>query len=96
DCRESLFQRLVRLQERTFGTESPYMFTFTRQGRMHPDVAHFAVKSFYEDNLGPVPLPHQLSPLHFPVVDANCPLQQIMATRRTVFFPCRIVAAQDL
>ena len=87
DCRESLFQRLVRLQERTFGTESPYMFTFTRQGRMHPDVAHFAVKSFYEDNLGPVPLPHQLSPLHFPVVDADCPLQQIMATRRTVFFP---------
>ena len=31
-----------------------------RQGRMHPEVALFAIKAFYEGRLLPVGLPHQL------------------------------------
>lgn len=31
-----------------------------RQGRMHPDVAHFANRAFYEGRLLPVGLPHQI------------------------------------
>lgn len=31
-----------------------------RQGRMHPEVAHFANRAFYEGRLLPVGLPHQL------------------------------------
>ena len=58
DCRQSLFERLLRREQQLKRT----LFTATlhRQGRMHPDIAHFPMRQFYPDtNIEPVPLPHQ-------------------------------------
>ncbi len=90
DCRESLFQRLIRLQENTHGESSPYIYRFTQQGRMHPDVARFAVEQFYEGRLSPIPLPHQQRDLHFPIVEEGNALQRRLATERVIFFPSRL------
>ncbi len=56
NLRDSLFERLYRLTERY--PQSVDMLC--RQGRMHPEVAHFANQAFYEGRLLPVGLPHQL------------------------------------
>ena len=88
DCRESLFQRLLRLQS-SLGdaSSSPFVFRFTRQGRMHPEVAQFAATHFYEDRLHPVPLPHQQQALRFPSFDAADPLQSLLSRHRVLFLP---------
>lgn len=90
DCRESLFQRLIRSQQMVYGDNSPYIYRFDRQGRMHPDVARFAVDHFYEGRLGAVPLPHQLKELDFPVVDLDNMLELELARNRTLFFPSQL------
>ncbi len=56
NVRDSLFERLYR-------TSSQYPEAFDmlcKQGRMHPEVAHFANHTFYEGKLEAVGLPHQL------------------------------------
>ncbi len=59
DCRNSLFERLISI-ERKAGREQ-FVGLLRKQGRMHPDIAVFANENFYkEENLLPVPLPHQL------------------------------------
>lgn len=59
DCRNSLFERLINM-ERKAGREQ-FIGLLRKQGRMHPDIAAFANDFFYkEENLQPVPLPHQL------------------------------------
>ena len=62
NCRNSLFERLLRLQEE----ESPIVFRLNRQGRMHNDVSLFPCQFFYENNLFTVPMAHQHKVLHFP------------------------------
>ncbi len=83
DCRESLFQRLLRLLPH----DSPFVFRFDHQGRMHPDVARFANLHFYGGRLQPVPLPHQTAPLHFDHTDPADPMQQLLAHQRVLFLP---------
>jgi len=88
DCRESLFQRLLRLQQQDYPQcDSPFVYRFTHQGRMHPEVADFARLTFYEGMLDPVPLPHQCGPLTFPLVEEDNQLQHLLATHRVLFFP---------
>lgn len=82
DCRESLFQRLLRLHD-----HPSHVFRFTHQGRMHPEVAQFANEAFYGGELHPVPLPHQQKELCFNVVDRTQPLQALLARNRVVFLP---------
>lgn len=53
DCRRSLFERLIT----TWPNECVHRFT--KQGRMHPEVAKFSSKYFYGGTLVPIPLPHQ-------------------------------------
>ncbi|MCR4921810.1 MAG: AAA family ATPase [Bacteroidaceae bacterium] len=90
DCRESFFQRLLRLEQRAHPQgDSPFVFRFTHQGRMHPEVASFANSHFYGGMLQPVPLPHQQAPLSFPHFDEADPMQQLLASRRMVFLPSR-------
>ena len=58
NCRQSLFERLLRLERRAGRTRFVGLLRY--QGRMHPEVASFANRMFYkEENLQPVPLPHQ-------------------------------------
>lgn len=58
DCRQSLFQRLLRWEQRQGRTQ--FMGTLHTHGRMHPLVASFPLQHFYgSEHLQPVPLPHQ-------------------------------------
>ncbi len=59
DCRNSLFERLIKT-ERAAG-RSCFIGTLRKQGRMHPDVAEYPNRMFYQrECLQPVPCPHQL------------------------------------
>ena len=59
DCRNSLFERLIRWEERQGRTD--FVDTLRKQGRMHPAIAAFPNKMFYaKEQLQPVPLPHQM------------------------------------
>ena len=55
---------------------------------MHPEVSHFANQRFYANRLQPVPLPHQTAPLPYTTYDSSCPMQRLIAQRRTAFIPC--------
>lgn len=80
DCRNSLFERLLRLN----GEGSPLVHRFTHQGRMHEEVADFASAFFYENRLGVIPLPHQTAPLAFDTGAADG-MERLMATQRFAF-----------
>ena len=86
NCRQSLFERLHQRLVSTGHTHS--IATLYRQGRMHPEVSRFANKHFYDGRLEPVPLPHQQQTLTYTHYDATCPMQTLVATRRTAFIPC--------
>lgn len=63
NLKDSLFERLYKFNQGTGNREPNIQLPFDmlcRQGRMHPDVALFANRIFYEDRLLPVGLPHQL------------------------------------
>lgn len=86
DCRESLFQRLLRQQAhdpRTHGT-------LQRQGRMHPDIARLSCQMFYpKENIQPVPLPHQKETTLNYTIPPQDQLDQLLATRRVIFLPAQ-------
>ncbi len=65
NCRNSLFERLLRI------SPPELIERFTKQGRMHRDVAEFANKHFYEGLLNTIPLPHQEKELGFKIDDEN-------------------------
>lgn len=56
DCRNSLFERLLR----RYRSNPDVCYMLTRQGRMHRDIARFPNVAFYGGLLEEVPLPHQL------------------------------------
>ena len=59
DCRNSLFERLIQNEKRHGRTD--FIGILRRYGRLHPDIAAFPNNAFYrQENLEPVPLPHQL------------------------------------
>ena len=67
DCRESLFERLIRNEHRQ--QRSHFVGTLNKYGRMHPDIAQFPNNCFYRnEHLMPVPLPHQTEPSPLPRV----------------------------
>lgn len=67
DCRNSLFERLY------YAVPKCCVHEFTKQGRMHPEVAHFANQQFYGGQLRDCGLEHQLLAIAQP---------------RVVFYPC--------
>ena len=86
NCKQSLFERLyARL---TTQGHTACIATLYQQGRMHPEVSHFANQRFYANRLQPVPLPHQTAPLPYTTYDSSCPMQRLIAQRRTAFIPC--------
>lgn len=86
DCRQSLFERLHH--QLTTNGHTTCIATLYRQGRMHPEVSHFANHRFYGGRLCPVPLPHQTSPLPYTTYNTELPMQHLVATRRTAFIRC--------
>ena len=86
NCRNSLFERLIRWEEHEGRTA--FVGILRRQGRMHPDVAEFPNAMFYHrEKLDPVPLKHQLEtslPYNLPSEDA---LDEHLKAHRMVMIP---------
>ncbi len=99
DCRQSLFERLIRTERAAGRTD--FMGILHRQGRMHPGVARFTNTLFYErEQLQPVPLKHQLedhiyqcSGQSHVAVDA---LQGLLLSSRQLFIPSAFCRRGDL
>lgn len=83
DCRQSFFERLIRLYRRN-DRNNEYSYMLTRQGRMHADIAFFPSRAFYQNRLAPVPLDHQTAPTQPQPLSSNG-IRNILATRRTAF-----------
>ena len=63
NLKDSLFERLYRRVKQLSTFNSPLstcIHLLCRQGRMHPEVALFANRAFYDGRLVPVGLPHQV------------------------------------
>ena len=81
DCRHSLFERLIRTERKAGRRQFTGMLR--KQGRMHPDIAEFPNRMFYNNQLDIVPLPHQL---------------EASTTPRVIFIPsepCRQAGISD-
>ena len=94
DCRQSLFERLLRWEERCGRTQ--FVGVLRRQGRMHPDIAAFPNEMFYRrERLMPVPCPHQTEVslgYDAPIADS---LDEVLSQRRMVFLPVDAPLAAD-
>lgn len=93
DCRQSLFERLYH--RLTIAGHTDCIVTLYHQGRMHPEVSHFANQHFYDGRLRPVPLPHQTALLPYIKYHTGSPMQTLAATRRTAFIPCPMPEGEE-
>ena len=85
DCRQSLFERLLRWERRCGRTQ--FIGTLRFQGRMHPDVAMFPSVSFYaHEQLQAVPLLHQKATTLGYDLPAEDQLDELLQSRRVMFF----------
>lgn len=85
NCRQSLFERLLRWEQRQHRTQ--FIGTLHHQGRMHPDVALFPSCSFYADEqLRPVPLAHQQATSLGYDLPAQDALDNLLKEYRVLFF----------
>jgi superfamily I DNA and/or RNA helicase len=81
NCRNSLFERLYE----KYRHREDIVAMLNHQGRMHPDIAAFASRLFYENRLLPVGLPHQKENLLFTNYDEADSIETLVATRRCAF-----------
>lgn len=88
NCRNALFERLITLERQHQRTD--FVGTLRYQGRMHPAVAAFPNAMFYaEEQLQPVPLPHQTAErlaYDLPTEDA---LDEALKQHRVLFIPSK-------
>ena len=93
DCRHSLFERLINTERAAKRTD--FIGILRRQGRMHPEIADFPNRRFYErEDLLCVPLPHQLEDTIYPSVPSSAqqtlsPLGRLLMENRRLFFPSK-------
>ncbi len=87
NCRNSLFERLMKLQH----TDATVAM-LSRQGRMHQSIGEFASRMFYEGELQPVPIEHQTEPL--PYRD-YLPEESFVATTRFGFIDVPLPSATE-
>lgn len=81
NCRNSLFERLYE----KYRHREDIVAMLNHQGRMHPDIAAFASRLFYENRLLPVGLSHQKETLLFTNYDEADSIETLVATRRCAF-----------
>ncbi len=82
DCRNSFFERMIAL----YGKDDKLVYSLTKHGRMHPEVAEFCNKHFYGNTLRSLALPHQTADLGLkPDLQQEDRLTQLVAKRRTLF-----------
>ena len=88
DCRQSLFERLIRWEAHEGRTQ--FVGTLRKQGRMHPEIALFPSSHFYrQEQIDVVPCPHQQAEeLDYPL-PAEDELDEVLKSRRVAFFPVR-------
>ena len=86
NCRNSLFERLIRWEDHE--ERSEFIGILRRQGRMHPEIAEFPNRMFYRrEKLEPVPCPHQLETdlsYTLPSLDA---IDDLLKNHRMIFLP---------
>lgn len=84
DCRQSLFERLIRWENNNGRTD--FIATLNRQGRMHPEIAQFPSSHFYsKDNIQAVPLKHQEEEALSYRLQTNDALDDTLASHRVIF-----------
>ena len=84
DCRNSLFERLIRIEQTNHRTD--FTGVLSRQGRMHPAIAEFPNHEFYfTEHLRPVPLAHQREASLDYTPTAGDWLDQALAEHRLLF-----------
>ena len=84
DCRQSLFERLLRWERHQGRTQ--FTGVLHAHGRMHPDIALFPLRHFYhEEQLRAVPLPHQQETTIGYDLPAEDTLDELLKTRRVLF-----------
>ena len=88
NCRNSLFERLIRVEEAAKRTD--FVGVLRVQGRMHPAVAAFPNRMFYfKECLKPVPLSHQKETrLHYELPSQDT-LDDALKTNRMLFIPSK-------
>ena len=85
DRRNSLFERLYRTNK---SSKNPFVTSMLcKQGRMHPEISLFPNYAFYQNQLVPVPTPHQDKDLEFTKFDSKSSLEKLVATKRLSFIP---------
>lgn len=96
NCRNSLFERLLRLERKAGRTD--FIDVLRRHGRMHPEVADFPCHEFYyEENLSPVPLAHQQeTALEYADIGMNDELDTLLRKHRVIFIPSRMCRRPDV
>ena len=96
NCRNSLFERLLRTERAAGRTE--FVGTLRRHGRMHPEVADFPCREFYrEERLSPVPLAHQReTSLEYADIGLDDGLDTMLRTHRMIFIPSRPCRRPDV
>ncbi len=93
DCRNSLFERLIRTEHSAKRTD--FIGILRRQGRMHPSIAAFPNRMFYaQEKLECVPLPHQVEESIYPPLPDDMerslsPLERLLAANRLLYFPSK-------
>ncbi|MBO6012626.1 MAG: AAA family ATPase [Bacteroidales bacterium] len=83
NCRQSLFERLIRLNP-----EGEVVYMLSAQGRMHQEIAAFPNKAFYGNLLTEVPLAHQQRPIPYHT-DSQSEYMQLLTRRRISFLPVK-------
>lgn len=96
NCRNSLFERLLRLERKARRTD--FIGVLRRHGRMHPEVADFPCHEFYyEENLSPVPLAHQQeTALEYADIGMHDELDTLLRKHRVIFIPSRKCRRPDV
>ena len=86
NCRNSLFERLIHWEDHEGRTD--FIGILRRQGRMHPDIAEFPNKMFYQrEQLEPVPCPHQLETELSYTLPSEDALDDMLKSHRMIFLP---------
>lgn len=96
NCRNSLFERLLRLERKAGRTE--FTGVLRHYGRMHPEVAEFPFREFYaEEQLVPVPLRHQQeTELHRTGTGDRDRLDTLLRTHRMIFIKSPLCRRPDI